>query len=391
MYPPHHLGGYELDWASSVRALQADGHDVRVLTTDLRLPLQRTEEAEPTVERTLRWYWEDHRFPRMGPRAVVALERHNAETASSAIDRHRPDVVCWWAMGGMSLSLIENVRRRGLPALGVAYDDWMAYGPLVDHWTRTWRRVRALAPLAARVTSLPTTLDLSASARWLFASEHTRAEALRSAGPLADTGVLNPGVRLEEFAQRSRPEWQWRLLYVGRIDPRKGIAVAIKALVHLPQAASLTVAGSGDERHLAELRTLAARLGLAGRVEFAPRADPAALAAAYAACDALIFPSQWEEPWGLVPLEGMAVGAPVLATGTGGSAEYLRDEENCLLFAPRADPAALAAAVERLAEDPALRARLESAGRETAERHSGANADAAILSELERAIARGGR
>ena len=46
----------------------------------------------------------------------------------------------------------------------------------------------------------------------------------------------------------------------------------------------------------------------------------------------VLFPVRWEEPWGLVPLEAMAVGTPVVASGRGGSAEYLRDGENCLLF-----------------------------------------------------------
>jgi phosphatidylinositol alpha-1,6-mannosyltransferase len=69
-----------------------------------------------------------------------------------------------------------------------------------------------------------------------------------------------------------------------------------------------------------------------------------------------------------VPLEAMASGRPVLATGAGGSAEFLRHGENCLLFSPREDPRALAAAVERLAGDAALRARLREGGFATAER-----------------------
>ena len=57
-----------------------------------------------------------------------------------------------------------------------------------------------------------------------------------------------------------------------------------------------------------------------------PRAE---LRDVYAAADVVVFPVQWNEPWGLVPLEAMSVGRPVVASGTGGSAEYLRDGENC--------------------------------------------------------------
>ena len=78
-----------------------------------------------------------------------------------------------------------------------------------------------------------------------------------------------------------------------------------------------------------------------------------------------IFPSEWEEPFGLVPLEAMACDTPVVATGVGGSADFLFDGGNCLLFPP-ADDVALAAAVRRLADDPAQRRDLVTSGRRTA-------------------------
>ena len=62
----------------------------------------------------------------------------------------------------------------------------------------------------------------------------------------------------------------------------------------------------------------------------------------------------------------MAVGRPVVATGTGGSAEYLRHEQNCLIYEPAESGEALARAVERLAGDAALRDRLRSNGLRTA-------------------------
>jgi glycosyltransferase involved in cell wall biosynthesis len=63
----------------------------------------------------------------------------------------------------------------------------------------------------------------------------------------------------------------------------------------------------------------------------------------------------------------MAVGRPVVATGAGGSGEYLRGDENCLLFEP-GDASGLAAAIGRLASEPELRDRLRAAGFETAAR-----------------------
>src|SRR4029079_8556256 len=95
-----------------------------------------------------------------------------------------------------------------------------------------------------------------------------------------------------------------------------------------------------------------------------------------------IFPVIWEEPWGLVPLESMALGRPVIATGRGGSGEYLRDEDNALLY-EAGDADALAAAVRRLADDPKLRARLRHGGSEAAPRHTQEVFNEAVAAEVE--------
>ena len=118
---------------------------------------------------------------------------------------------------------------------------------------------------------------------------------------------------------------------------------------------------------------------------FRGHARRAELLAAYAEADAVVFPVLWDEPWGLVPLEAMARGRPVAATGRGGSGEYLRDGENCLLF-EAGDAAELAAAVRRLAGDAQLRERLVAGGLATAPRYSATAFNEAVERELERAV-----
>jgi glycogen(starch) synthase len=386
MYPPHHLGGYELMWQSAVRNLRAHGHQVRILTTDYR---SATPDPgipdDPEVRRDLRWYWRDHDFPPLDRRERLGLERHNAEVLGRELDEFRPEVVSWWAMGGMSLSLIERVRRQGLPATGIVIDDWMVYGPRVDAWLRSARRLGPLARLRERSTGVPTAVDFGAAAEWVFVSERTRAAALGAVRRLPRTSIAHGGVDRERFDAAPEAPWRWRLLCLGRIDPRKGIDTAIRATAELPEA-RLTIAGGGDEAHLHELHQLATELGVDERVAFT-RPDRDAVPAAYAAADAVLFPVVWEEPWGLVPLEAMASARPVVATGAGGSGEYLRDGENCLLFSPRDDPAALAAAVRRLADDEGLRDRLRTAGLATAESLSEESFNEAVRAAIERAAA----
>lgn len=382
MYPPHYLGGQEVVWRHATEHQRAAGHEVRVLTTDYRRPgVAPQAEPDADVHRELRWYWRDHDFPRLSVRERLALERHNA----AVLDRHlaevRPDVVAWWSHGGMSLSLIERVRRAGIPALGVVGDDWMLYAPKVDAWTRLGGRLGPFAAAVERLTGIPMRFRPGPAARWLFVSDFIRRRA-SARFDLPDTGVVHPGIDPELFVEQPEPSWRWRLLYVGRIDPRKGIELALRALRELPEEATLHVVGAGDEAHLAELRALAAEPGLAGRVRFShsPRED---LPAVYAEADVVVFPVLWEEPWGLVPLEAMSVGRPVVATARGGSAEFLEDGVNSLVFDPEEGATALAAAVRRLAGDEDLRRRLRAGGLATAARHHERGFDDTVLAELE--------
>jgi glycosyltransferase involved in cell wall biosynthesis len=133
-----------------------------------------------------------------------------------------------------------------------------------------------------------------------------------------------------------------------------------------------------------ELELLARELGVAGRIRWT-QCDRSELAGHYGSADALIFPSTGNEAFGLVPLEAMACGTPVVATGVGGSAEFLSGEENCLLVRPDT-PADIAAALRRLAADHGLRRRLAARGIETAGQFS-VDLQAAALEEAHLAVA----
>lgn len=369
MYPPHDLGGgYELTFRSAIGHLRRSGDRVRVLTGDFRAPgLEPEAELDDDVHRELYLYWEDYAFPHRAVRERIAIERHNARTLDAQVEDFRPDVVNWWGMGGMSLSLVERIRRAAIPAIGVVGDEWMVWGQRADAWIRPFRDRPRLAALAERLTGLPTRPDLSSAATWLFNSEHVRRRVIEAAGALSSTAVLHPGIDDRLFRPAPQRPWGWRLLYLGRLDARKGVMTLIEALPMLPEVATVVLQGSGDEAYVASLRRRCRELGLEAGVRFQhePRER---LPAVYAEADVVVFPVTWEEPWGLVPLEAMAVGRPVVATGTGGSAEYLQNGKNCVIFEPRDSPQALATALLRLAEDPELRDKVRAAGFKTVSR-----------------------
>jgi glycosyltransferase involved in cell wall biosynthesis len=381
MYPPHHLGGYELAWRSWVSHARDRGHAVDVLTTTHRQARPDPGIPEdPSVARDLPWYWHEHRFPRLGPGAVLRLEREAHQVLAAHLDQE-PDAVCWWAMGGMPLSLIEAARRHRVRAAFVLMDDWPVYGPKVDRWHRLMSRP-GMSPIARRL-GIPVLADLGAEGSWIFLSGNLR-ERVAAVGVAPEHAtVVGRGPDPDRFPPAPPAAWSGKLLCVGRLEERKGPQVAVAALAELP-GCRLELIGEGESKFRERLERLARELGVSDRVSF-PQPGRGGIAAAYAEADAVLFPVQWDEPWGFVPLEAMAVGRPVVASGTGGSAEYLRDGENALVYSPRDDPAALARAVRRLEDDARLRDRIRSAGAETAARFSETGFNEAVTRAMEEA------
>lgn len=374
LYPPHHLGGAELSCHDVATRLRERGHDVAVLCAQTRLPgvVDDAGDDESSIERRLQLYLRDGEpySPSLWRR--LGIERHNQAVLAEVLDRFRPEVVSVWHMGAMSLGLLTALAERGVPLVYAVCDEWPAYEPILDCWARLWWGSpvrRATGRVARRLAGVPTNVgDLGRTGAFLWVSELTRQRVLAHSQWTYPRGtVVYSGIDPRLFpivtSGAARP-WRWNLVYAGRFDPRKGPETAVRALAHLPDEAHLSLYGKGGHPERDRLRDLAAELGLGDRVTFG-EVDRAELAEIYRGADAVVFPSEWEEPFGLVPVEAMACGAPVVATGTGGSREFLFEDRNYLRIPPR-DPAALAAALRRLAESPSLRAELVAGGQATA-------------------------
>lgn len=147
------------------------------------------------------------------------------------------------------------------------------------------------------------------------------------------------------------------LLFVGRLQPWKGVETAIRALPQIPQAV-LLIAGDGEDR--ARLAAIANELGLNERVRFLGSVPRLQLPALYASVDLLVATSHASETFGIGPVEAQACGLPVVATRFGGFPEVVAAGKTGLLVPPR-DPAALAAAVNELLADPGRRAAMAAA------------------------------
>jgi glycosyltransferase involved in cell wall biosynthesis len=162
---------------------------------------------------------------------------------------------------------------------------------------------------------------------------------------------------LDPLPEPTPPPAEPRILFSGRVVEAKGLETLLRAAARLD--VPLDVAGEGW--WLPRARRLAARLGLGGRVAFLGWLEPHELAAANDRASVVALPSHWPEPFGLVGLEALAHGRPVVASRTGGIPEWLRHGEVGLLVPP-GDETALAGALEELLGDAPRAAALGAQG-----------------------------
>ena len=181
-----------------------------------------------------------------------------------------------------------------------------------------------------------------------------------------DTDLFRPGhptVARAELELDDVPT----LLYVGRIAPIKGLATLLEAVARLVaqgrRVRLLVVGGDADDAgdgHEAYVRDLTCQLGLCDVVSFLGAQPQAALRDYYVAADVTVMPSYYES-FGLVALEAMACGSPVVASRVGGLATTVRHGVTGFLV-PEGDVAALAERIAMLLENPKLRTDLGQEG-----------------------------
>lgn len=165
-----------------------------------------------------------------------------------------------------------------------------------------------------------------------------------------------------------------RLLQVGRLVPRKGAAVSLAALALLP-GAELVIAGGPpparmeQDPEIRRLRALASEYGVADRVLLTGAVPAEEVPAWLRSADVVLCPADYE-PFGIVPLEAMGCGRPVIASAVGGQLDTVTDPQTGRLVRPRS-PVPLADAIAGLLADPAERAACGAAGRRRVLDHYG--------------------
>lgn len=184
-----------------------------------------------------------------------------------------------------------------------------------------------------------------------------------------DTGLFRPRNRAAARAQLALPADGRIILYVGRIEPLKGLDVAVDALARLGEPAPLLLVVGGDEAaqpEIARLRALATARGVAEHVRFVPAVPQQHLPLYYAAADVCIVPSYYES-FGMAALEAQACGRPVVASRVGGLTDVVRDGVTGYLV-PWHCPEPFTERLDLLLRNNALRERMGQSARDHAAR-----------------------
>lgn len=355
-YPPQ-VNGVSVVTALSVAGLRARGWKVGVVA-----PRYRTSAPNPFADPQPGAGLEDEltSLPNVGfplyPDIRIAAPDYAA--VSRAIDRFKPDIVhceTEFVIGRMGQIAAA---RAGIPLTTSYHTDFSRY---TESYGVPWLRGAVSRYIGRFHGRARRTYTPSAPARRDVMA--MGAHDVEVWGRGVDAEVFSPARRSAALRDAYGLTNAFTFVHVGRLAAEKGVGTILDAFAAAsrslpPGAIRLVIAGVGPSAD--ELRARAPKhvtfLGYLNRKTLLPKL--------YASADAFVF-SSLTETLGLVVLEAMASGLPVIATPAGGVADHLRDGENGLAFPPN-DAASMAREMVRLAMDRPLAARLAAKARETA-------------------------
>ena len=346
-------GGVQIHIRQLTRHLQERGHEVLVLAPG---DVPGRHGFVHIVGRTFTT-WAN------GSVAKISISPRTLGNLARAMRDFAPDVV--------------HVHEPFAPGLGLKAV-WSSPAPVVG----TFHSYFARETLEGRVYTAAAPL-----LRPIWARVHRRIAVSQAARHSAkgrlgkgDVKILPNGVEVDRFANavpaRDVPAGR-KLLFVGRLEPRKGLPFAMRAFALLASRypdLSLIVVGDGPERHAVDVLPAALR----NRVHMMGKVTYEALPTYHRASDIFISPATGAESFGIVLVEAMAAGLPVVASNIPGYREVARDGRESLLVKP-SDADALAQGIAHLLDHPEERDRLGANGVQRAQAYAWDH----IIDELE--------
>jgi glycogen synthase len=374
LFPPYVLGGYEILCGQVVQYLKERHHTLHILTSDHGVDSGKSTKSEDPVIRRLRLYLPFGEPAAFLRKARIKTARFDKQITKEVIEQYRPDVIFIWSLLRLTPGAARAAEESGIPVVYTFNDENIA-GFLPAQ--------RSVSPKALLRWAMDTFLTPGITLHGLRFTHTTcisrivKRNLLNRGMKIGNSHIIYQGIPIEQFPEKITTENMQkpvRILYAGQLHFYKGVHTIIEALVKLKENTkeaipefTLTIAGKGADTdpYTDNLKIQAKEGGIP--TDFLGIVPHYEMSEVYQKHDLFVFPSIWEEPFGLTHIEAMASGLPVVSTANGGQGEFLKAEENALVFPP-GDAEALSVCLERLMTDVDLFKKLAHQGRVTAVR-----------------------
>jgi glycosyltransferase involved in cell wall biosynthesis len=364
-FPPHYLGGAELVAYQQAKVLKKMGHEVRVFAGRLGANLLRPHRVKIEKGEFHTTYINRSAQDISG----ASWDFRNVNVArefGKVLADFSPNLVHFHNLVGLSLLMIEECHRRGIPMVMTLHDYWgICFKNTLLKNDGTLCKQGGLAclgcremltgdfPLPSPVRNAHLLLALRGVNRFISPSRFLAEQYAANGVPQEKIIVIQNGIDLERFGSRQRRRGAFTLGFIGHLGKHKGLDVLLHALslIREPKI-RLLVAGSGEEED--HLKGFCRDLGLERQVTFCGHVENQRIGTIYQQMDILVVPSVWQENSPVTITEAMAGGIPVIASDIGGIRELVEDGVTGFLV-PARDSHAMAERIRRFLDRPELR------------------------------------
>lgn len=352
-YPPYYWGGYELACKVTADFLSSQGHTIYILTGNYQSTNFEDDFKPMSPCRKLRYInyetpsaWDKH-----------CVEKYNYQLTSDWVRKLKPDLIYFWNMKGISIAPVmaaQDLNARRIFEIG-------------DFWPGIYLQPGLAASIKRKLKMiLPWTIGGQLNVSPAIAVSQWVGREMKAKYHSQDVYVVPNGMKIEEYEiSKKSSDYPIKYMFSGRIDPEKGLDIAINAFGILVKKDpdfdfQFNVYGDGDKEYTDHCSRIISKCGLDKQVKLCGRS--ANIDRQYKSHDCLLMPTIMRESFGLVIIEAMAYYMTVIASNHYGPAEIISDKVDGLLFEP-GNPKDLAEKIRQVHNAPEMRDRIGNAGR----------------------------
>jgi glycosyltransferase involved in cell wall biosynthesis len=404
LYPPYFVGGYEIGMSWIANELRERNHEVHIFHARefnlidqngrlVRMTHPRRGYANfdigPGISGWVRAYIRRNPIRGFWLVWLIACARLNLYRFRRALRERKYDLIIMGNPQGLLAPFYEVAAEYGSRNPSTRVGLFVS-----DHWVAAWPKAYPLRHLS-QINALPPSFKVRGPRSlvmvlawrvlrygklngWLYkglvdtwfldfaacCSKYIAQISQPRLAASANIDVAHWGLPLKQFDKGyPLPDFTSKSLtiaYAGQIEEHKGLSTLISAVAKSSNAQDLVVIGDDTTLYALQCKSLAASLGISDRIKFAGKVSQEEVLDIFSRCHLLVVPSEWEEPYAIVPLQGKLCGLVTIVSDTGGSKEGIQSEIDGFLFEARnADQ--LSQLLDRLHYDRDLCKRVSSA------------------------------